>query len=337
MKTLKLLVCAWLLSSSQVYAKTNLTTEHSPLIGYFQNFLSSAATIRLIDVPREYTIINIAFASVNKNGTVEFNLQAPAYKRMTNGINRFKEDIRTLQSRGVKVLVSIGGGSANSFLNIDNEKKANEFLQSMERIIDDYGFNGVDYDLEGNLNNAESTYLLNVTQRLHDDYINKGNPLTFTIAPETVDVYWKASQGKYNRVIDSGLINFVSVQLYNSTCKRSSQPNSPCYEPGTQDFIVSQADSTIQSWKNRGVQNPETKYIIGLPATTRAASLGYVDADVLNKAISCLKTGQKCDRYVPSNIYPNLGGVMTWSINWDAGNNYSFVNNIIALNELNLI
>ncbi len=326
---LNLIICALLLSSSIVYAKPTATAKHPVLIGYFQNFKNSAPSPRLTEVPRGYSIIDIAFATININGTVVFNLQAPAYKGTLNGANLFKEDIQSLQRRGVKVLLSIGGGSANSTLHIDNEKKATEFVQSLEKIIDEYGFNGIDYDLEGKLTSIESNYLANITQKLQEDYINKGNSLFFTIAPEAVDVHWQTSQGKYNRVIDSGLINLVSVQLYNSTCKRSFKPNSPCYEPGTQDFIVSQVDSTIQSWKNRGVKDPESKYVIGLPATVNAASRGYVEPEVLKKALACLKTGQECEQYIPSNTYPDLGGLMTWSINWDANNDYNFVNNVL--------
>lgn len=317
-----------LIASSFAYAKhTHADTDtHQLLIGYFQNFKNSAPSIRLSEVPKGYSIVNIAFATVNRNGTVVFNLQAPAYKGTLRSIDTFKDDIKALQNRGVKVLLSLGGGSSNSVLNIDNDKKAAEFVQSLEKIINDYGFNGVDYDFESKLNSLESTYLLTVTQKLHDDYVNNGTPLLFTIAPEAIDVHWQTSQGKYNRIIDSGLINFISVQLYNSTCKRSIKANSPCYDPGTQDFIVSQVDSTIQSWKKRGILNPETKYVIGLPATKEAANKGYVDPGVFKKAQTCLKTGKECDKYTPINIYPNLGGVMTWSINWDAKNNYTFLN-----------
>ncbi len=328
-KTIAFFICSLLITSSFAYAKPNHSNSHPLLIGYYQNFKNSASPIRLTEVPKGYSIVNIAFATVNTNGTVVFNLAAPAYKGIVNSSDVFKEDIQTLQNRGVKVLLSIGGGSSKSFLHVDNEKKANEFVQSLEKIIDDYGFNGIDFDLEGKVNSLESTYLLNVTQKLHDDYLNKGDPLLFTVAPEAVDVHWQTSQGKYDRVINSGLINLVSVQLYNSTCKRSFKSNSPCYEPGTQDFIVSQADSTIQSWKKRGLKDPETKYVIGLPATKKAANHGYIDPKAIKKALACLKTGEECAKYTPSATYPNLGGVMMWSINWDAKNDYLFVDTML--------
>ncbi|MBX9586255.1 MAG: hypothetical protein K2X50_03255 [Gammaproteobacteria bacterium] len=328
-KAIPFFICSLLMMPSFAYPKPKNTNTHPLLIGYYQNFKNPASSIRLTDVPRGYSIVNIAFATVNTNGTVVFNLQAPAYKGIVNSLDAFKEDIQTLQNRGIKVILSIGGGSSNSSLHVDNEKKANEFVQSLEKIIDDYGFNGIDYDLESKINSLESTYLLNVTQKLHDDYQNKGDPLLFTVAPDAVDVHWQTSQGKYDRVINSGLINLVSVQLYNTTCKRSYKANSPCYEPGTQDFIVSQADSTIQSWKKRGITDPDSKYVIGLPATKRAANRGYADPTVIKKALACLKNGEECAKYTPSTTYPNLGGVMTWSINWDAKDDYLFVDTLL--------
>ena len=63
---------------------------------------------------------------------------------------------------------------------------------------------------------------------------------------------------------------------------------------------------------------------IGMPATTNAGN-GYVAPAEVNKALDCLTKAVNCGSYVPrSGPQPNLRGLMTWSINWDATNNWSF-------------
>jgi chitinase len=38
----------------------------------------------------------------------------------------------------------------------------------------------------------------------------------------------------------------------------------------------------------------------------------------------CLTKAQSCGSYKPRGVYPNLRGVMAWSINWDKFNNFEF-------------
>lgn len=302
-------------------------SEPVELIGYWQNFRNTATQpLRLSEIPDGYAIVIVAFASVNPYGNVKFTLQGPPYKTMADGVSLFKDDIISLQNKGVKVLLSLGG--MNSLLHLDNAKKTNDFITSLEQIITDYGFDGVDYDFEGDLNKPTLANLLEATRKISNDFSDQDAPLLFTAAPESIDVHWQVAEGKYDRLIGADLLDIVSVQLYNSTCKRSYKSGSPCYKPGTEDFIVSQADSTLQTWLKSGVKNAESKYFIGLPAAKRAANNGYVDPAIANKALNCLKTGKECASYKPTKKYPNIGGIMMWSINWDAKNDYAFFDNV---------
>lgn len=323
-------VCIYTLLIVSAFVQADQTKSpdnDSEIIGYWQNFKNTATQpLRLSEIPAGYTIVNIAFGSVDPYGNVKFTLQGPPYKTMADGVSLFKSDIKTLQNKGVKVILSLGGMS--SLLHLDNAKKTNDFVSSLEQIITDYGFDGVDYDFEGSLNKPTLSNLLEATRKISTDFSNKGTTLLFTVSPETIDVNWQVSEGKYDQLINSDLIDLVSVQLYNSTCKRSYKPGSPCYKPGTQDFIVSQADSTLQTWLKRGIKDAESKYYIGLPATKRAANNGYVDPTIANKALSCLKTGTDCAGYKPTKKYPNIGGLMMWSINWDAKNDYAFFDKV---------
>jgi len=292
------------------------------VIGYWQNFNNPAQTpVKLTDIPAGYTVVSIAFADIAADGTVSFHLQGPPYDTMANGDAAFRADIKALQARGIKVLLSLGG--QNGTYPVNNVDQQNRFTQTLEGVIKDYGFDGVDYDFESGLTTSNAQYLANTTTILKNDFPR----FYVTIAPETVDVYWQNyAAGKYNALLASGLVNAVQVQLYNSGCMNSSQPGSPCYSESTEDFAVSQADSTIQTWQQHQIANASSLYVLGFPATQGAAGGGYMDPAIVVKAMHCLQSGKECDSYVPQHTYPNLGGVMSWDINWDAKNHYQFVN-----------
>jgi hypothetical protein len=79
---------------------------------------------------------------------------------------------------------------------------------------------------------------------------------------------------------------------------------------------------------------PASKVAVGLPACSNAAGGGFTDSATVSAAIKYLRgMGPKPASYTLFNIggYPNLRGMMTWSINWDATNNcanvYQYANN----------
>ena len=43
--------------------------------------------------------------------------------------------------------------------------------------------------------------------------------------------------------------------------------------------------------------------------------------------LNCLAKGTNCGTFKPSTTWPGIGGVMTWSTNWDASNGNQFANN----------
>jgi len=191
------------------------------LIGYWQNFDNPAQTpVRLTDIPAAYSIVTIAFADLAADGTASFTLQGPPYATMPDGNNTFKADIKTLQTKGVKVLLSLGG--QNGFYQINTADQEQKFVSSLENIINTYGFDGVDYDLENGLSAANASFLVNATQTIKQDFQGQGKALYVTAAPETMDVYWmQYPNGKYDALIKAGLLDLVQVQLYNSGCMPS--------------------------------------------------------------------------------------------------------------------
>lgn len=310
------------LFSSNIFANT---PTNQTLVGYWENWYSTP--VRLTDINSNYNVINIAFANIAADGTVSFLLDGSPYPQMANAEATFKSDIKTLQAKGVKVILSLGG--QNGYYPVNSKAQENNFVSSLANVIRTYNFDGVDYDFESGLSTANNTYLLSATQRLKDEFAGQGKTLLFTLAPETIDVYWGIyPYGKYDLLIKSDVIDWVQVQLYNSGCMPGIKPGSQCYVQGTEDFIVSQADSTIQTWMKNGIKNAAKKYVAGFPATVNAAGGGYVDPAIINKAFTCLKTQTQCGSYIPTQTYPDLGSVMTWSINYDAKSGYAFAQGV---------
>jgi chitinase len=64
-----------------------------------------------------------------------------------------------------------------------------------------------------------------------------------------------------------------------------------------------------------------------VPASSSAAGSGYVQPSVVENALNCLAKGTGCGAFKPSTTWPTIGGVMTWSTNWDASNGNQFANN----------
>ncbi|KAL6219587.1 hypothetical protein ACLB2K_007346 [Fragaria x ananassa] len=103
-----------------------------------------------------YSIVNIAFLSQYGNGqTPQINLAGHCDPRSRGCVN-LSTDIKHCQSKGIKVLLSIGGADGNYGLSSDADagKVAdyiwNNFLggQSSSRPLGDTVLDGVDFDIE---------------------------------------------------------------------------------------------------------------------------------------------------------------------------------------------
>src|SRR6201999_3574792 len=84
-----------------------------------------------------------------------------------------------LQSRGQKVILSVGG--QNGTVSVSDAASASNFASSVYSLIQQYGFNGVDIDLENGVN---PTYMASALEQLESDV---GSSLIITLAPQTVD------------------------------------------------------------------------------------------------------------------------------------------------------
>ncbi|MGA5117387.1 chitinase [Streptomyces pseudogriseolus] len=276
--------------------------------GYWQNFNNGAAVQKISDVPNQYDIIAVAFADATGTpGAVTFNLDSAGLGGYT--VDQFKADVRAKQAAGKKVIISVGGERGTVAVN--DSASATNFANSVYAVMQEYGFDGVDIDLENGLN---ATYM---TQALRSLSAKAGPSMILTMAPQTIDMQ-SASNSYFRTALNvKDILTVVNMQYYNSGSMLGC--DGKVYSQGSVDFLTALACIQLEN----GLDPSQVG--IGVPASTRGAGSGYVAPSVVNAALDCLTRGTNCGSFKPSKTYPGLRGAMTWSTNWDAtaGNAWS--------------
>ncbi|QDM47453.1 chitinase [Paenibacillus thiaminolyticus] len=316
------------------------------LVGYWHNFVNGAGFLPLRDVSTNFDVIHVAFAEpADNSGKIEFTPY-----QYTDAA--FKEDVAYLQSLGKKVTLSIGG--QNGHVELTTPAARDRFVQSVIAIIEKYGFDGLDIDFEGQslyLNQGDTDlerpttpaviHLIDALRAIHDHFRAE---FLLTMAPETFFVQvgytnygagqWGGDRraGAYLPVIHAlrDIIAWVQVQHYNSGPVTGL--DNRFYSMGSADFHVAMADMLVTGFPlakdpNRlfpGLRPDQV--VIGLPADSQAGN-GYTSAAEVHKALDYLIKGRAFGGSYslrnPSG-YPELRGLMTWSINWDRFNRFGF-------------
>ncbi|MDV6013938.1 chitinase [Haloechinothrix sp. LS1_15] len=286
------------------------------LTGYWHNFDNDSTVLRLADVPSEYDIVAAAFGVEDREvpGGVDFAVSDEVSDGIPGGYSDadFIDDVAELQQRGTAVILSVGGERDN--VRVDTQERADNFADSLYGLMDEFGFDGVDIDLEHGI---EPTYLTSAMRQLSD---RVGPELVITMAPQTLDM--QSTTNDYFRFALNikDILTVVNTQYYNSGSMNGCDGN--VYAQGSVEFIAALTCIQLENGLD-----PE-QVGVGLPATPSAAGGGYVDPSVVNDALDCLATGQNCGDFTPPDVYPEIRGAMTWSINWDATNDYAFAETV---------
>ncbi|MFI6157350.1 chitinase [Kitasatospora sp. NPDC051170] len=275
------------------------------LTGYWQNFDNGAPVQKISDVPAAYDIIAVAFADATATrGGLGFTLDPKLSSRLGGYTDaQFKADIAAKKAAGKKVVLSIGG--QNGTVWVGDSSSAAAFTDSAWSLIQSYGFDGIDIDLE---NGISSTYM---GQALHALAARAGSGFILTMAPQTIDMQSTGMEYFKLALNVKDILTIVNMQYYNSGAMNGCDGN--VYSQGTENFLTALACIQL-----KGGLRPD-QVGLGIPASTSAAGGGYVGAGVVNSALDCLARGTNCGSYKPDTTWPGIGGAMTWSTNWDAG------------------
>ncbi|MBB6118778.1 glycosyl hydrolase family 18 protein [Nocardiopsis algeriensis] len=284
------------------------------LTGYWHNFDNGSTIMRLSEIPSEYNLVAVAFADNHPSldGGITFNLAGNELGGYTDA--QFRADIAAIQAEGRKVIISVGGEKGN--VTVANAAQAQNFAATTHALMQDYGFDGVDIDLEHGIN---AQYL---TQALRDLHSRAGDDLIIAMAPQTID-FQHTGMGYYQLASNiSDILTIVNMQYYNSGSMLGCDQQ--VYSQGTPDFVAALACIQLEM----GLEPHQVG--LGLPAVPAAAGGGHMAPSQVVRALDCLEQGTNCGRFSPDTPYGPIGGVMTWSINWDATNGYQFAETISA-------
>ncbi len=320
------------------------------LAGYWHDFDNGTGFIPLRNVPAAYDIIIVAFATPG-SGTADITFSV--FSAETDA--QFISDIAFLHSQGKKVLLSIGGG-ASPTIALNSAADVPIFVNSVSGLIRKYGFDGIDIDIENHnlfLNSGDNDVthpttpvVVNLISALNQLAAQFAPHFMLTIAPETFYVqegYNFPSTPAYLPVIygTRNTLSYLWVQEYNSGPIMAL--DNQFYNMGGADFIVATEEMVMSGFPiGRNPADffpgvPQQKVMLGVPANVNAAN-GFVDNATLQQALNYLIKGQSYGgTYVLRNPagYPNMRGVMTWSINWDVFGGRVFSNGMRSyLNSL---
>ncbi|MCR8844875.1 glycosyl hydrolase family 18 protein [Paenibacillus sp. SC116] len=337
---------------ASITTKDTAAVAGKVLVGYWHNFNNGSTNIRLRDISPNFDVINVAFAEpIGDRATMAFTPYNATKEQ-------FKADIAELRSKGKKVQISIGGAEGTVELNTEADKQ--NFIRTMNAIITEYKFDGLDIDLEGsslalaggdtNFRNPTTPKIVNLIAAVREILSTKSAAFQLTMAPETAYVQgglvaYGGPWGAYLPVIHAfkDRMNFIHVQHYNTGSMTALDGRS--YSQGTTDFQVAMAEMLLAGFpigNNPNNMFPalrEDQVAIGLPANQSAAGGGYTNPADIDKALKYITKGISYGgSYVlrkPTG-YPGFRGVMTWSINWDKVANFGFSNPVrSSLNSLN--
>nr|WP_308439345.1 glycosyl hydrolase family 18 protein [Streptomyces vinaceus] len=279
----------------------NPSVPRHALTGYWQNFNNGATVQKISDVPSQYDIIAVSFADATATpGAITFNLDSAGLGGYT--VAQFKADVAAKKAAGKSVILSVGGEKGT--ISVNDSASANNLANSAYALMQEYGFSGIDIDLENGLN---PTYM---TQALRSLSAKAGSSLVITMAPQTIDMQ-STGGGYFKTALNiKDILTVVNMQYYNSGSMLGC--DGKVYSQGSVDFLTALACIQLE-----GGLDP-SQVGIGVPASPSGAGSGYVSPTIVNNALDCLARGTNCGSFKPSKTYPGLRGAMTWSTNWDA-------------------
>jgi chitinase len=285
------------------------------LTGYWHNFANPAVELRLRDVPAEYDLVAVAFAEATGTpGAVTFAVDSGLSAALGGYTDAdFRADVATLHSRGKKVILSVGGEAGR--VTVGDAASATNFANTMFSIMQSYGFDGVDIDLENGLN---PTFMAQALRNLRG---RVGPNFIITMAPQTIDM--QSTGGGYFQLALSivDILTVVHTQYYNSGSMLGCD-QMQAYSQGTVNFLTALACIQLEN----GLRPDQVA--LGLPAGPGAAGGGVVAPSVVTNALDCLARGTNCGSFRPPRTYPTIRGAMTWSINWDVTNGNGFARTV---------
>ncbi|MCP4176580.1 MAG: hypothetical protein GY756_02340 [bacterium] len=224
-------VMALLLACSTFAAKTTtkIYTQQAPMyIGYWLGYPDNVVGYKNIgDIPSYINVVPLAFALVRENKKIDMTFLEKnlikSGKTQAEAKAEIMAEMQKLKNKNpkVKILISVGGWAGNCWQLIKTKKDAATLAKNISKIVDEWGFDGVDLDFEADRklgtqwplckgcktgSDATNTVKGYIIQDLRKDL---GNKLITVVTTED----WPYIKDNIN------LINWVSTMDYDSGTK----------------------------------------------------------------------------------------------------------------------
>lgn len=344
-------------SATETITFSKTAQSSGRIIGYVPGWKTPPTAQALANAGYTHAMIAFGVFSTSSPGVI-----TPAFDTVT------PQYIQSLHQAGIKAILSLGGAStsiANTTIDFHQALTAaaspsafqQTFINSLNGLITQYGFDGFDIDIESGLNGGgtfpqpqgDIAVLANIINTMYSQ-----NPsLLITLVPQVANVAatsgFDATWGNYASLImqTHSSLAWVGIQLYNTGCAFGI--DNVCYGPtptSTPDFSVAMATDLLANWpatvngRATGFQ-PYISYltpsqvVIGYPsANSSGASDGSpaTPTSTIKRALQCLQTAvagtSSCDTYIPPKAYGAIGGVFNWEVTYDQSNNFKFATDL---------
>ncbi|MGL4867767.1 MAG: glycosyl hydrolase family 18 protein, partial [Cetobacterium sp.] len=198
------LIFAGVNTSSVTYYATNKLeivkestgTSKKSLIGYWSSWGGNAGVTSYIDleaVPTDYDTIVVSFIESPDHLNPEFNPEVSG--KVTK--SEFKQKVARMKAKGHNVIIAVGGQNGVFHIGSDSDKEI--FKAGVIRIIEEYGFNGFDIDLEGQSALNGTKYVVDAIKEIIEYFRAKDPKFIYSMAPE---VAYLTTNGFGNLYID---------------------------------------------------------------------------------------------------------------------------------------
>ncbi|ODQ45564.1 hypothetical protein PICMEDRAFT_23434, partial [Pichia membranifaciens NRRL Y-2026] len=207
------------------------------------------------------------------------------------------KDIKTCQSLGKTVLISLGGASGAYGFSDDSTADFAGTLwnmfgggsdSSVERPFDDAVVDGFDFDIENNNPKGYAT----LANKLRS-YFSEDSSKTYYLSAAPQCPYPDASVGD---LLENASIDFAFIQFYNNYCATTGS-----------NFNW----DTWNTFAENTSPNKNIKLFVGLPAATGAAGSGYATIDQIKSTFQ---------NTILNKEDSHFGGFVLWDASWSTSN-----------------
>jgi chitinase len=311
------------------------------LIGYWAGYGAASSTFALRDVSPQWDYILVAFATPDRNapeGTMRFHPPTGMDPEV------FKADVAYLKSKGKKVMISLGGGGQH--FTLADPKRVPNYVDSVTKIVEQYGFDGIDIDFESpslSIDAGDTDFkhpvtpsivnLIDALRQLHNHF---GEKFMISLVPEGTQIpsgypSYGGQFGSYLAITYAikDILTFIDVQDYNTPPLQGL--DGEIYQPGTVDYHAAMTELLLHGFNVGG----DPKHFFP-PLPARQVAVGFLTGDtnagIVDQAMDYIITGKapagtKYKLQKPSG-YPEMIGAMFWTIDADRRGNYNFSNSV---------